>query len=358
MIAETYRVRTTAGIIDIPLDGGVVLPHEHIVSDSRVWWEGSGDWREFDDPASIAATPPEALHSHPQSTLRENLLLSDWYVAAKELRMARDSGTQLVVDLTVLGSGPNAQMSVQAARLAGVEVVVSAGRYLEDALPDSEQDVKEDDLVDRWMTQILEGYAGLLPGIIGEIGTSWDITDAERTSLRAAGRVQALTGLALNIHVHPFAKRALEAISIAERAGANPGRIAISHLDCEIDAPQLENIMRTGAYVEMDNFGTSRARFVNGSNYPDDSERLDAIEGFLEGGFGEQLLLSHDINHRNSLVANGGWGYRHIAHTVLGQLVERFGTSVARQLTAANPLSLLHIAPEHEAVLQAQASRS
>ena len=223
-------------------------------------------------------------------------------------------------------------------------MVISSGRYLEPALPESEYAISEDELVDRWLAQIAEGYeGGFLPGVIGEIGTSWDITEVEATSLRAAGRVQAETGLPFNIHVHPFAKRALQAIGIAEKAGADPSRIAISHLDCEIDLPQLEDIMRAGAYIEMDNFGTGRTRFVNGDAYPDDDERLDAIEHFLAGGFGPQLLLSHDINHRNSLVANGGWGYRHIAHTVHGRLVERFGEATAVQLTAHNPLAFLHV---------------
>ncbi|MDQ1106054.1 hypothetical protein [Nocardioides zeae] len=340
---DVYRVRTAHGVRDVRPEDGVVLPHEHVLVDSRVWWEGEGAWRDFDDPAAVAAATAEQLHAHPQSTLRQNMLLSDWYLAAQELRLARDAGTQLVVDLTVLGSGPSVEVAVRAADQAGIALVVSAGRYLEPALPASELPVSEDELVDRWTRQVEEGFAGLLPGVIGEIGTSWDITEVEATSLRAAGRVQAATGLPLNIHVHPFAKRALEAIAIAERAGADPARIAVSHLDCEIDLPQLEDIMRTGAFVEMDNFGTGRARFVNGASYPDDDERLDAIAHFLDGGFGAQLLLSHDINHRNSLVAHGGWGYRHLARDVRGRLVDRFGEDVALRLTAHNPLAFLHV---------------
>lgn len=147
----------------------------------------------------------------------------------------------------------------------------------------------------------------------------------------------------MNIHVHPFAKRAMQAIDIAEEAGADPSRIAISHLDCEIDLPQLEAIMSRGTYVEMDNFGTGRARFVNGDVYPDDVERLDAIDHFLQGGFGDRLLLSHDINHRNSLIANGGWGYAHIPRAIRPDLAERFGEVTAVQLTARNPLRLLDL---------------
>jgi phosphotriesterase-related protein len=351
MTERTFRVRTARGFHTFDPAAGHVLPHEHILSDTRVWWEGDGDWRAFDSAEVLTATTPEQLHLRPQGRTRENMVLSDWYLGARELRMARDCGTQLVVDLTVPGLGPNVEMAVRAADLAGLDVVVSVGRYLHDALPAREHSVTEDELVERWLTQINEGVDGYSPGIIGEIGTSWDIEDDERTALRAAGRVQRLTGLPVNIHVHPFAKRALHAISIAEAAGADPGRIAVSHLDCEFDLPQLEAILRTGAYVEMDNFGTSRTRIVNGAGYPDDSERLDALEQLMGLGFTSQLLLSHDINHRNSLISNGGWGYAHIGRSVIPRLIERFGADTAHVLTVENPLTFLHVHPEHERAL-------
>ena len=356
MINSIYRVRTARGFQSFSAHDGHVLPHEHIIVDSRVWWEGGGDWQDFDSPEQLNSASPIDLHRRPQGTTHENMILSDWYLAAKELRIARRQGTQLVVDLTVLGTGPNAEIAVRAADLAGVSVVVAAGRYLHETLPQREQLVDEDELVDRWMSEIQLGVFGYLPGIIGEIGTSFDIQDSEKTSLRAAARVQASTGLPFNIHVHPFAKRALSAIAIAADNGADPRKIAVSHLDCEIDLPQLEEILLTGAYVEMDNFGTSRSRVVSGDGYPDDSERLDAIEALCAKGFERQLLLSHDINHRNSLIANGGWGYAHIGTTVIPQLEARFGAELTRILVAENPLTFLHVDPDREAALAASAS--
>jgi phosphotriesterase-related protein len=350
-----YRIRTVNGFTTMRASGGHVLPHEHILVDSRVWWEGQGDWRDFDSPELLAATSPSDLHATPQALTRENMLLSDWYLGARELRLARDVGAQLVVDLTVLGTGPAPELAARAAALAGLALVVPAGRYLRDALAEEERSVDEDSLVDRWTDEIDKAPSGRIPGIIGEIGTSFDINDTERTSLRAAGRVQSATGLPLNVHVHPFGKKALEAIGIATEAGADPQKIAISHLDCEIDLPQMLDILATGALVEFDNFGTSRARFVNGSSYPDDEERLDLIEALVENGRADRILLSHDINHRNSLIANGGWGYAHLGRSVLPELVARFGPDVATILTARNPLNFLHIDPDHERRLGAEA---
>lgn len=355
MSSPEYRVRTAHGFRTFTADTGLVLPHEHVLVDSRVWWEGEGDWRDFDDPDSVAATTWEALSTRPQGLTRENMILSDWYLGAHELRIAREAGTQLVVDLTVLGAGPNVEMTVRAADMAGLDIVVSVGRYLHDSLPANERSVSEDELVERWSAQITDGAAGYVPGIIGEIGTSWRIETEERISLRAAACIQRHTGLPFNIHVHPFAKRALEAITIAESAGADPRKIAISHLDCEIDLPHLVDVLRTGVFIEFDNFGTSRTRVVNGQGYPDDDERLDLLRQLIDQGFATQILLSHDINHRNSLVTNGGWGYAHIGRTVLPRLIQRFGNDIARALTAENPLSFLHIGSVHENALEESA---
>lgn len=338
---DSYTVQTVHGIRRFRPTEGHVLPHEHILCDSRVWWEGPGEWRDFDDPVAVEATTRSELARLPQALTRENLILSDWYLGAQEMRLARESGAQLVVDLTVLGLGPNAEISVRAAELAGIELVTSVGRYLHDTLPDEERSLPVEALVDRWVLQITEGVHGFLPGIIGEIGTSATITADETISLTAAARTQQLTGLPINVHVHPYARLALDAINILDRAGADPSRVAISHLDCDLDIGQLTKVLHTGVYIELDNFGTGRQRLVLGRGYPDDSERLDAITELCSLGFDTRLLLSHDINHRNSLVRNGGWGYRHIGAEILPRLVERLGPDIARQLVADNPLRYL-----------------
>lgn len=339
-----YTVRTARGPKLFRPTNGVTLPHEHILIDSRVWWEGKGNSQDFDDPEILASTSWADLAVYPQALTRENMVLSDWYLAAKELRLAKESGTQLVVDLTVLGCGPNAELSVRAADAAGLDVVLSSGRYLHETLSLKERAVSVDELTDRWVAQTCEGMDGYFPGVIGEIGTSEVITDAEDVSLRAAARTQQLTGLPINIHVHPFAGRALEAIGVVETAGADLSAVAISHLDCALEVTQLLKILQTGVFIEMDNFGTSRDRLVQGTGYPDDKERLDVIEELRERGYGSRILLSHDINHRNSLVSNGGWGYAHIGMNVVPLLEERFGERETRVIVAENPLNFLSTA--------------
>lgn len=147
----------------------------------------------------------------------------------------------------------------------------------------------------------------------------------------------------MNIHVHPYARQAVRAVEIATAAGANPLKLAVSHLDCDLQPEDLRELVERGVYVEFDNFGTSRQRRVGLRGYPDDAERLDAVEDLIELGYGSQILLLHDINHRNSLRAHGGWGYAHLAESVTPKLNQRFGPGMTRQLTARNPLNFLHL---------------
>lgn len=334
------RVRTARGPKMLTSDGGHVLPHEHIVVDARVWWEGPGDWDDL-DPRDDAYLDAARIARLPQAVVRENMVLSDWYVAAQELRLARVAGCQLVTDLTVYGLDPHPTLAVRAAELAGLDVVLGVGRYLDPTLGDEDRAKPPEQLVDEWTAQIEEGDEGLLPGVIGEIGTSESITSAEATSLRAAARLQMASGLPINVHVHPYARQAVIAIKLLDQEGADLSRVAISHCDGDLDLKWLRQLLDMGVYVEMDQFGTGPNRLIGGSGYPSDKERVEAIVDLCEQGFSTRLLLSHDICHRNSLHRYGGWGYDHLLRTVVPILRERLGNDLVKHLTSSNALSLL-----------------
>lgn len=319
-----------------------MLPHEHIIVDVRVWWEGPGDWDEL-DPLADAAHDHEQIARLPQAIIRENMVLSDWYLAAQELRCARAAGTQLVVDLTVHGLDPQRALAVRAAELAGLDVVLGIGRYLDPTLSDDDRAKSAEQLVDEWTACVEEGFdgGGLVPGIIGEIGTSEAITPAEEASLRAAARLQTALGLPVNVHVHPYARQALTAVRLLEQEGADLSRVAISHCDGDLDLRWLRQVLDTGVLVEMDMFGTGPARLVAGRGYPSDEDRVNALVRLCEQGFSTRLLLSHDICHRNSLHRYGGWGYDHIARNIVPVLRKRLDDEITEELTVLNPLRLL-----------------
>jgi phosphotriesterase-related protein len=306
-----------------------------------VWWEGPGDWRVLDERG--VNPEPADVARRPQAVNRENLVLSDWYLAAKELRAARDSGCQLLVDLTVDGLRPNVRQVAEAARLAGLPIVFSVGRYLAGTLDAQETLRSAEELAGCWVHRIRDGFEGIVPGVIGEIGTGAELAPAERISLQAAALAQQETGLPINVHVHPYARRALQVLEILTQAGADLSRVAVSHCDGELDLPWLASVLRTGCFVEMDQFGTGPNRLIEGRGYPSDEQRVAAIVALCEAGFSDRLLLSHDICMRSSLQRFGGWGYGHLGSTVRPRLVSALGEHASQQLLADNPLRFLAV---------------
>ncbi|HEX6444112.1 MAG TPA: hypothetical protein VF053_03415 [Streptosporangiales bacterium] len=337
--APGVAVRTVAGVRRFDPDAGHVLPHEHIWIDLRVWWERDDPWGLHDEPPLERAL--DEVRRRPQATVRENLVLADWYLAAAELGEAREHGCQLVVDLTVDGLDPRPSIAIKAANLAGLDLVVGVGRYLAEALPPRELDRSVGELVDEWVRRAEEGIDGATVGVIGEIGTGEQLAPPEITSLRAAARTQQATGLAINVHVHPYARTALDALRILDAEGADLGRVAISHCDAMTDTDWLLSLLATGCYVEFDQLGTGPSRLIQDRGYPSDEDRLDLVERLVDAGHADRLLLSHDICMRNSLRRYGGWGYAHLGATLLPRMRDRLGEELAARITAHNPLRLL-----------------
>lgn len=339
-----YRVITAHGPKHFSDSSGYVLPHEHILLDMRVWWEGEGSWAELDTSnEAVSMEILDQLRRRPVGTLRENLVLSDWYIAAKELRMARDTGCKLVVDLTTNGLAPLPRLARKAADLADLDLVVPVGNYLGEALSSAERDRTVEELEQEWMESIENGIDGCEVGIIGEIGTGAEISPSEVRSLQAAARVQQRSGLAINVHLHPYARRGLEALRILQDAGADLTRVALSHCDGEIDISWLEQLLRRGCYVEFDLFGTNPEWEIAGKGFASDAERVAALEELCAAGYEDHLLLSHDICTRNGLRWYGGWGYSHLATRVFKVLDERLGQKTRQRLSASNPLTLLGV---------------
>jgi phosphotriesterase-related protein len=340
---QMFSVRTASGMRTISAADGYTLPHEHVLIDNRIWWRGEGDRNVLDPEGVDLANMLEEVVRAPEQTARENLVLCDWYVAAKELRLASKTGCQLVVELTSGGLDPHPDLAKRAADLAGIEMVLGVGRYIADSLSDVERQLSVEQLSDQWLRDCALGVSGSKPGIIGEIGTGRTIEEVEKKSLKAAARVQVATGLAINVHLHPYARQGLAALQILEDAGADLSKVALSHCDGVLSGDWLLQLLERGCYVEFDFFGTSPDQAFEESAYPSDIERIAMLSELCERGWGRRLLLSQDICHRDSLVANGGTGYGHLGTTVRPLLEESIGHEMTQQIMAENPLRLLHL---------------
>lgn len=340
-----YTVITVDGKRQLRPEDGYVLPHEHLLIDQRAWWEGPGDGFASDSPGrDVNASLFDRTRRRPLATSRENLILSDWFIAGKELAYAQRTGCQLVVDLTGQGLDPMPRLARRAAQLAGVQLVVGVGRYVEGALTPEQRALSVDTLVETWLRQVREGVDSCFPGIIGEIGTSDVLTDAEKRSLQAASSVQRETGLAINLHLPTYARAGHEALAVLDRAGADIGRVVLSHCDGTFDLPWVIGLLESGCVVEFDLFGNGPDCHMVGQPIASDDDRINLIQRLCEQGYMDRLLISQDICFRHALRRYGGWGYGHLGETIFPVLMSSIGEEAVWTITRVNPLRVLNVA--------------
>ena len=343
MTEQRYTVRTVRGAVDLAPSDGYVLPHEHLLADLSPRWHGPGDGRLIETGAPrLTLETLDALRHNPQGLLRENLALSDWYVAAREAKMAAETGCAVIVDLTCEALSPQARLCRTVGERAGVHVVAGVGRYMASCLEPGELAEETASLVDRWSAEIEDGREGCPVGVIGELGVGHDFGEPERRTLAAGAEVQARYGLPMNVHLEPGSDRLAQALDVLDRAGADLSRVAISHLDARLDDEAIGLALRAGCLVEFDLFGRAPVFRFGGRYMVDDEARVAKIVELADAGHLDRILVSHDICMRHSLNHYGGYGYAHLAKHVYPAIAEQLGEPALRTISRVNPLRFLH----------------
>lgn len=336
---------------------GVVLPHEHLLIDTTCYYQPPAEA----SARALGESPVEitklGLLRRNLYLLRDNLVLADVDTAVEEAMEFRKLGGGAIVDLSLpdIGRDPLALQTIS--RLTGLHVVMGCGHYVHHAHPPSLDDEPVEAIAERLIGEVTGGVAdtGVRPGIIGEIGT-WDpLHPNEEKVLRAAARAQRATGLAITVHVHIAARRGNEVLSILEQEGADPARVVLGHLDIafghlDTDFEQVLDYHRAlaarGCYIEYDTCGAEV--FAPGSPETPpfwtalDLTRARAIARLFEEGFGDRILVSHDVFTKAQLLRYGGFGYGHILRDFQYRLREvGLGDAEARQLLEDNPQRML-----------------
>jgi phosphotriesterase-related protein len=201
--------------------------------------------------------------------------------------------------------------------------MVGAGFYVEDTMSDEVRSASIDELARSLIGQLTDGIGdtGIRPALLGEIGTSWPVTDAEWRSVRAAARAGVETGAAVYTHQSFRGKGGGEVLAAILDEGMSPERVIIGHLDEFWDRAYHRDIAQAGAVLAYDTWGSD---FYYGSadlRNPTDAERLDMVEWLLSEGYGAQLVIAQDVWAQANLRRNGGRGYDH--------LFARIGPSIA-----------------------------
>lgn len=322
-------------------DLGLVLPHEHVFCDLTPF--------ALRDPAipdaSIRLENRHAVEYRP-TAFKGNHRLDLRETARAELAAFAAAGGGTIVDMTTWGIVPDPEGLAEVARATGVHAILGAGFYTSDFVDPRTRERPVEWLAEKIEEQISVGAFGtsIRCGLIGEVGCSWPLAEFERRSLVAAARVQRRTDVAINVHPgrHPDAPH--EILDVLERAGADPAKVAISHVDrTYFDYPSIAALARRGCWIEFDFFGIETSNYWFGvADLPTDWMRLRYVRQAMADGFGPRVLLSHDICTRSRLMSFGGHGYAHLVANVPGLMRDRgFTEAEIRGLMHDNPRRFL-----------------
>ncbi len=340
--AQAGQVQTVLGAIAAEAMG-ITLPHEHLLIDFKVM---------FAEPAAASdkGRAWEAVGLANLGWVRQNfnanldnLRLTDEQVAIDEIRLFQRAGGSTVVDPTPTTLARDPLALARIARAAALNVVMGSGYYVAASHPPGMDSRSVDDLAQEMITDVTVGVGdtGVRAGLLGEIGTTHPWTDNERKVLRAAVIAQRETGAPLMIHPGRHPSMPLELAEFVQKEGGDVRHTIMCHIDRTIaDVRAVIDLARTGIWLEYDLFGLENSYYPYNPSFdmPNDGGRMAHVLSLIEVGHGDQLLLSHDIAYKTSLVKYGGYGYHHLLVNVVPRLRGK-GVDDAglRQLLVDNP---------------------
>ena len=343
------KAQTVLGAIE-PSALGITLTHEHLLIDlSRLFAPP--------DEAGARATYYAPLTQETLSRIRhyheanlENYRLLDADAAIDELGLYAQHGGVSMVDATSIGIARDPVGLARISRATGVNIIMGAALYVDDAHPDWARRASADELAERIIRDVTEGAdgTGIRSGIIGEVGCSWPLTPNERKVLSAAATAQRATGAPILIHPGRGEESPIQIIEALDRDGADLSRTIIGHLDRTVFKREtLSAIGEAGCWFEWDLFGNESSYYrLNPSiNHPNDGTKLADIRWLISEGYGERIVIAHDICSRHRLVKYGGHGYHYILEHIVPMMRARgFSERMIEDILINNPAAILSFA--------------
>jgi phosphotriesterase-related protein len=336
------QLQTVLGAIDAD-EVGVTLPHEHLLIDFTVMYAepaAAGGQRRAGEPVSLANLG--WVRQNFNANL-DNLRLTDERVAEDEILLFKNAGGRTVIDPTPVSLARDPLALARLARATGLNIVMGAGYYVAAAHPPDMDWRTVDDLVREFIADVTTGVGdtGVRSGLIGEIGCTWPWTDNEKKVVRAAVLAQRETGAPLMIHPGRHPRAPMEIAELVQKEGGDLRRTIMCHICRTIaDVEAVIDLAQSGIWLEYDLFGLETSYYPYNPSFdmPNDGGRMAHVLALIEAGHRDQVLLSHDIAYKTSLVRYGGYGYHHLLVNVVPRLRAK-GVDEAglRRLLVENP---------------------
>jgi phosphotriesterase-related protein len=317
---DSGKVVTVTGAVS-PAALGPTLTHEHLLIDFTVVY------KEPDNPddASLARAKVDFnnlgwVRFNWVSSF-DNLTLDDEALAIREAGYYKRAGGGTIVDATTIGIGRNPQALKRISEATRLNVIMGAGFYVEASHSDEYAARSVDDVAQQMVTELTEGVdgTGIRCGVIGELGCSWPWTDAEKKTVEAAVIAQKETGAAILIHPGRDNRAPLEILEFMSAKGADLSRTIMGHIERTIFDPAiLSETAAAGSYLEYDLFGHDSPYYplAPETYMPGDHQRIDQIASLIDQGYGDRVVLAHDVCSKHRLREFGGHGWDHIISRV------------------------------------------
>ena len=314
------KIQTVLGVIE-PDTLGVTLSHEHVL------WNASFQYVE-PEQREMGSEPVrmenlEWLKRNGVGNI-DNLIQLDESLAVKELLRFKNNGGGAVVDMSNHGLHRTPEGLTRVSEATGLHIIMGTGYYVGASHPKELKKTRVDLLVDEMVTDITVGADGtpIKSGVIGEIGCSYPLTEAEIKVLEATAVAQSKTGVPVNIHPGQSQSSPMEIIDLYRSFGGDVKHTAISHIGNRhgLDIGLTLELARTGCYIDYDSFGNYQNPIIlpEKTFYAlDDWQRIQCIKELIDKGYLSQLLIAHDIFNKTDLRHYGGFGYDHIHKTVI-----------------------------------------
>ena len=350
-------VLTVNGLV-IPEDVGVTIMHEHILIDISVDKAPGYNAPVTELDLWQQELNLENLHYvHEGRHIKDNYMLTDESLAAKELQHFKNGGGKTVVEVTSIGLARDPLGLRRVANAVSINIVMGSGWYQTAYHPPNMDQRTVEDLTEEIVRDIMVGVenTGIRSGIIGEVGINGNpLKPNEIKSIKASARASRATGAAISFHKGGTDREKLEVASILGEEGADLTRVVYGHSDWHAgDIPLLLELLDLGVYVQFDILGRVSvpvARYPNNRNqvmnalYPAAKDVLvaEAIPQLMEAGYEDRILLSQDVCWKTQLKAYGGTGYSFVLEKFLPYLRTK-GISDCQidKIMVANPMKVL-----------------
>jgi predicted metal-dependent phosphotriesterase family hydrolase len=239
--------------------------------------------------------PPEWLHAKDPDFALDSVEKS-----AQELKTFANAGGRTLCELTAVDFGRDIRKIREIAdRVPEVHVIATAGYNRPYYMGRWAHAVAEADMIRDTVRDLVDGIdgTGIRAGII-KCGTEYNNMNAIAQKLvRVAAAAHRETGRPIITHT-TAGTMGFEQVAALVEGGAEPHRIALSHMDRNPDLPEHQRIAAAGAYVGYDCFGKSK--------YGPEQRRVDLLRAMIDSGHGRRILMGNDLGRPSYWRSYGG----------------------------------------------------